>query len=140
MSTLARYLRLPPSRKRLLRASLAWLILSRIGLATLPLQTLQRLFSRISRHDLRGTSLGELRWAVVAAARRLPGTRCLARALALQALMVRTGMPGQLCIGVAKESSSVLEAHAWVLHEGEPVFDEPELGRYSLLSVFPAEA
>jgi len=106
MSTLARYLRLPPSRKRLLRASLAWLILSRIGLATLPLQTLQRLFSRISRHDLRGTSLGELRWAVVAAARRLPGTRCLARALALQALMVRTGMPGATADNAASRTKT----------------------------------
>lgn len=140
MSTLLRYLRLPSSRKRLLHAALAWLILSRIGLALLPLPTLQRLFSRISRRDLRGTSLDELRWAVLAAARRVAGTRCLARALALQALMARAGIPAQLCIGVAKESGSALEAHAWVLHEGEPVFDEPELARYSVLSVFPAKA
>jgi len=45
-----------------------------------------------------------------------------------------------LCIGVAKESGAELEAHAWLLHEGTPVFDEPDLARYSLLSVFPAEA
>jgi hypothetical protein len=141
MSNLAaRYLRLPARRKRLLHASLAWLILFRIGLALLPLPTLQRQSSKISRRDLRGTSLDELRWAVLAAARRLPGTRCLPRALALQALMARAGIPGQLCIGVAKESGSALEAHAWVLHEGVPVLDEPELARYSVLSVFPAEA
>jgi Transglutaminase-like superfamily len=141
MSTLvSRYLHLPPRRKRLLHAALAWLILSRIGLALLPLPTLQRLLPKISRHDLRGTSLDALRWAVLAAARRLPGTRCLARAFALQALMARSGIRGQLCIGVAKESGAALEAHAWVLHAGEPVCDEPDLARYSVLSVFPAEA
>ena len=140
MSTFDRYLRLPARRKRLLHAALAWLILHRIGLVLLPLQTLQRLSSRVSRQPLAGASLDDLRWAVLAAAPRIPGTRCLARALALQALMARAGMAGQLCIGVAKESGSTLEAHAWVLHEGAPVFDEPELERYSLLSVFPAEA
>jgi hypothetical protein len=140
MSILARYLRLPARRKRTLHAALAWLILSRIGLVFLPLPTLQRRFSKISKQSLTGVTLDELRWAALAAARRVPGTKCLARALALQALMVRAGMPARLCIGVAKQSGGALEAHAWVLHEGEPVFDEPELERYSLLSVFPAEA
>jgi len=116
------------------------LILSRIGLALLPLQALQRRFSEIGSRTFSGASLDELRWAVLAAARRIPGTRCLPRALALQALMARAGMPAQVCLGVAKEPGSMLEAHAWVLHDGVPVFDEPELARYSLLSVFPAEA
>jgi hypothetical protein len=140
MSTFDRYLRLPSCRKRLLHTAFAWLILHRIGLALLPLQTLQRLSSQVTRRRLAGASLDELRWAVLAAARRVPGTRCLARALALQALMARAGLGAQLCIGVAKESGGPLEAHAWVLHNGQPVFDEPELARYSLLSVFSAEA
>jgi len=141
MWTLAvRYRRLPSPQKRLLHAALVWLILSRISLALLPLPTLQRLFLKTSKQSLAGASLDELRWALLAAARRLPGTKCLARALALQALMARAGMPARLCIGVTKDSGGVLEAHAWVLHEGAPVFDEPDLARYSLLSAFPAEA
>lgn len=140
MSSFDRYLRLPARRKRLLHAALAGLILARIGLALLPLPSLQRLSSKTSKRDLDGASLDELRWAVLAAARRLPGTRCLPRALALQALMARAGMTAQICLGVTKEPSSTLEAHAWVLHNGEPVFDEPELERFSVLSVFPAEA
>lgn len=140
MSILARYLRLPARRKRLLHAALARLILFRIGLALLPLPTLQRLSAKASPRSLAGAPLDELRWAVLAAARRLPGTKCLARALALQALMARAGLPAQLCIGVAKDGGASLEAHAWVLHEGAPVFEEPELARYSVLSVSPAEA
>jgi len=140
MSTFEKYLRLPARRKRLLHPALAWLILSRIGLALCSLPTLQRRFSKVSSPRLAGASLAELRWAVLAAARRVPGTKCLARALALQALMARAGLPAQLCIGVAKESGSALEAHAWVLHDGVPVLDGPNLARYSLLSVFPAEA
>ena len=134
-----RYLRLPARRKRLLHAALAGLILARIGLALLPLQTLQRRLSKTSRRSLKGASLADLRWAVLAAARRVPGTRCLARALALQGLMARAQLPAQVCIGVAKESGG-FEAHAWVLYAGAPVLDEPELERYSLLSIFPAEA
>jgi len=141
MSTwITRYRGLPSRRKRLLRTAFARLIIVRIGLALLPLQTLQRLSSKTPRHDLAGASLDELRWALLAAARRLPGTRCLPRALALHGLMACAGLAGQLCIGVAKDPGSTLEAHAWVLHEGVPVLDEPELERYSLLSVFPAEA
>lgn len=138
MWTSIRYLRLPPHRKRLLNAAFASLILARIGLIFLPLPTLQRRFSKVLEHDVAGTSLDDLRWAVLAVARRLPGTRCLPRALALQALMARAGMPARLCIGVAKEADSALEAHAWVLHDGVPVFDEPDLERYTLLSDFPA--
>jgi hypothetical protein len=138
MWTLVRYLRLPPSRKRLLHAAFARLIFARIGLIFLPLPTLQRRFSQVRKHDLAGTSLEALRWAVLAVARRIPGTRCLPRALALHALMARAGLPARLCIGVAKESDSALAAHAWVLHEGMPVFDEPDLARYTLLSAFPA--
>jgi hypothetical protein len=140
MSTLARYLRLTSDRKRHLHAALAWLILFRIGLMLLPLRTLQRFSPKVSTKRPGAASLDALRWAVLAAARRLPGTRCLPRALALQALMARAGMPAQLCIGVAKEPASPLEAHAWVLHEGVPVLHEPDLPRYSLLSIFPAEA
>jgi hypothetical protein len=102
MSTLARYLRLPHRQRQLLHTALAGLILSRIGLALLPLPRLQRLSSNTRKRDVEGATLDELRWAVLAAARRLPGTRCLPRALALQALMRRAGMSGQLCIGVAK--------------------------------------
>jgi Transglutaminase-like superfamily len=140
MSTLARYLRLPSDRKRHLHAALGWLILFRIGLMLVPLRTLQRLSPKISNKRSGAASLEALRWALLAAARRLPGTRCLPRALALQAMMAREGLPSQLCIGVAKEPASPLEAHAWVVHAGVPVFDEPDLPRYRLLSVFPAEA
>ena len=129
MSILARYLRLPHRHRRLLHIALAGLILFRIGLTVLPLRSLQRPSSKTPKHDLVGASLAELRWAVLAVARRLPGTRCLPRALALQSLMARAGLPAQLCIGVAKDGSAGLEAHAWVLHEGVPVLDEPELER-----------
>jgi hypothetical protein len=138
MWTLVRYCHLPSHQKRLLHAALAWVVLSRIGLALFSLPRLQRFTSNARHQSLKGATRDELRWAVLAVARRVPGTRCLARALALHALMARAGLPARLCIGVAKESDSALAAHAWVLHEGVPVFDEPDLERYTLLSAFPA--
>lgn len=138
MSMLARYLDLTRARKRLLHAALFWVVLSRIGLALVSLRALQRRFSNPSKQSFSAVPLDELRWAVLATARRVPGTRCLARALALQALMARSGYATQLCIGVAKEPDAALEGHAWVLHDGAPVIDEPDLARYTLLSTFPA--
>ena len=138
MWTLARYLRLPSGHKRLLHAAFAWLILARIGVALFSLPTLQRISSIFRGRSLSGATLDELRWAVLAVARRVPGTRCLARALALQALLREAGMPATLCLGVAKESGGALAAHAWVLLDDAPVIDERDLEHYTLLSAFPA--
>jgi hypothetical protein len=47
--------------------------------------------------------------------------KCLARALATQHLLAVNGYGAQLRIGVAKESSGKLEAHAWVEYQGNVI-------------------
>jgi hypothetical protein len=83
---------------------------------------------------LQARSQAEIRWAVSAAARRLPGTRCLPRALALQALLRQAGIASELRIGVAKAGEE-LAAHAWVECEGRALTDGEELGGYHPLPV-----
>jgi len=67
----------------------------------------------------------ELRWAVAAAARRIPGATCLVQALALQRLLAQSGHRSQLRIGVDKAGAE-FDAHAWLMLEGEPWFGHTE--------------
>jgi hypothetical protein len=60
-----------------------------------------------------------------AAARRMPGYfSCLPRAVALQWILARHGCRASLRIGVRKQGE-VLDAHAWVEHEGIPLMERP---------------
>lgn len=56
-------------------------------------------------------------WAVTAAARNIPGTRCLAFALALRGMLAQAGIHSELRIGVAPGPHGTITAHAW-LHCG----------------------
>ena len=71
--------------------------------------------------------------AAVAAARRVPGANCLARSLALQALLRSSARRTELRIGVAKRPDGSLAAHAWVTCDGQPVLPGEDLSAYSLL-------
>src|SRR5688572_13911854 len=66
-------------------------------------------------------SAGRLATLVTAAARHhVRPMTCLPRALALQALLRRNGIPAELRIGVRREGGA-LQAHAWVEEAGSPV-------------------
>ena len=66
-------------------------------------------------------------------ARLLPGTHCLARALALRWWLRSCGHDARLHIGVAKAPHGV-DSHAWVTVAGEPVDETREnIARFQLL-------
>jgi hypothetical protein len=56
----------------------------------------------------------EAAWAITAAARRVPGTRCLAWALALHGLLTQAEIGSEVRIGVAAPEPGTITAHAWV--------------------------
>lgn len=65
-------------------------------------------------------------WAVgVAASHHLYPMRCLARSLAIEALLARRGIAGELRIGVRKDEAGAFRAHAWIEYQGRAV-TEPE--------------
>ena len=72
-------------------------------------------------------------WAVSAAARRVPGTRCLAWSLALRGLLAQMGIASRLRIGVAAGGDGRLDAHAWVECEGQDWSWGEPVGRYGVL-------
>jgi Transglutaminase-like superfamily len=77
--------------------------------------------------------LSRAAWAVTAPARRLPGTRCLPWALALDGLLAQTGQASELRIGVAADGGSMIKAHAWVTCQGRDVSWNESVGGYTVL-------
>lgn len=75
-------------------------------------------------------------WAVSVSSRYAPGgAKCLAKALTTQLLMNRYGYEHSFRIGVARDDTQKLEAHAWVEYRGQVVIgDLQDLNRFKLLS------
>jgi hypothetical protein len=125
----------------LLRATaLLWSI--RVGLWLLPLGTVRRLLTRAGAMGPmargRGPPKDRILWAVATAQCVVPRVTCLSQALATHILLVRSGYPAQVRIGVAKTDRGRLEAHAWVEGDGQIlVGDVAGLSRYVRLPPLP---
>lgn len=80
-------------------------------------------------------------WAVAVAGRYAPwGAKCLARALTTQLLLNRYGYRHNLHIGVAKNDSQMLEAHAWIEYQGKVIVGGvSHLSRFKPLSTVGAQ-
>jgi hypothetical protein len=125
-------MRRTPAERRLVLRALWLLIAVRIGMRATPVQILR---ARLRRWPLGAAAAGPERiaWAVRTAARYLPGSACLAQALAVEALMERCGHASNLRIGVARTEAGKFEAHAWVESGGTVVIGGGELDRYTPL-------
>lgn len=80
-------------------------------------------------------AIARMRWAIDVTSKFMPGkVKCLARALTMQRLMLRSGYHPALRIGVAHDSDGKFEAHAWIEHNNiVTIGDLPDLSRYTLL-------
>jgi hypothetical protein len=125
------------SERKALSVGLCWVLAARAALAwtkgSFPdtRGTLDRLATRLPRI---GLTLDEAVWAVTVAARRTPGTRCLAWALALHALLRQAGIAAELRIGVAKSEPGALTAHAWIDCSGRTLSWGDSVESYNVLS------
>lgn len=115
MSPLAKFAHLPAAHKRVLLAAAGWLVLASIALRSLPFRTAKRIFSCHVAATRDKISVETLCWAIAAAARRIPGCRCLAQALAGARLLRAHGVAADVVIGVAAPAGGTLDAHAWVI-------------------------
>lgn len=102
----------------LLPAALAAVVVARLALAAAPLRTLLGLLDRLPAGGgaVPAEALGR---SVALAGRLIPGTTCLAQALAARALLRWHGHDGALRIGVARDAAGRLIAHAWLEREGQ---------------------
>jgi hypothetical protein len=134
---LDRLLELTPRERVLLAFGVGWLVLARAALLSRSssFRLLERRLDAIAARlpGARGCTIDEAVWAVTAAARRVPGTRCLAFALALRGLLAQAGMPADLRIGVAAGDARSLKAHAWVECGGRTLSWGEDVDGYSVL-------
>ncbi|CAA7615401.1 conserved hypothetical protein [Candidatus Terasakiella magnetica] len=104
----------------LVRDVVILLALVRVALALLPVRWVFRILAppitppREAPAN-RAAEIARVRWAIMAAAARLPGTSsCLSRALAGLLVLARRGLPATLHMGVARAKSGGA-AHAWLV-------------------------
>src|SRR5688500_16511058 len=111
------YLRLSKrQRALLLRAAMA-LLRARLRLALLPASSVCR-SRRVAGLGSGEVSPREAAWAVQAVSRRLPGTHCLARSLALVDMLRSSAREIEIRFGVIPAGAGAIEAHAWVACDG----------------------
>jgi hypothetical protein len=127
MNRIRKFLHLSWSDKWLLIQSLVLLAFVTVGLRMLSWLTLQKFLLEIaswysSFRIFRVPSVIHIGWAVHAASRSIPHATCLPQALVAQYLFLRDGYPVGLQIGVARNKSGKLQAHAWVTSENQIIF------------------
>ena len=75
----------------------------------------------------------EVGWSVEAVGRRIPGMRCLPRALAAEVILRRAGRNPRFRIGVVRDDRGGIEAHAWVEDAGRIVVGADDRDRFAPL-------
>lgn len=135
MKAAFKYIRLDARDKRLVRAAFRALLVAK---ARLVFGSFERLRLRLEQAtgEISGSPAEAARvaWAVEVVSRRLPMTdNCLVRAVATLSILRRRGLPGELRLGVARETGREFEAHAWVECEGEILVGGEEAARFTLL-------
>jgi hypothetical protein len=122
-------LNLPNRDRSLLLQAGCCLIVVRLGLWSLPFQTLQNLlFNRLSlvlKSAHHQVPIDKIVWAVNTTSRYMPGqVKCLARALTTKIVMKQQGYTAELRIGVRRSQTGQLEAHAWIEYQGEVIIGQ----------------
>lgn len=137
-ASLSRLRRLSWRHGLALACALRWLLFARAGVRRR--QPLPELLERVGTARAWPGAYGpdEAAWAVGALARRMPGTACLARSLALHGALRSAGFASEVRIGVAKDGPDALVAHAWVVCEGRLLPPGEEPSRYTPLPPFGA--
>lgn len=119
--------------------------LASLAVAVLPFASLARMLSSGRGPDLEAEEKEERllrkgRWAVEAAAKRLPWrTVCFQKGLAYHAMMRRRGIATRLHYGVAQSPDQGLRAHVWVTHRGAAFVGGEVAAEFACLAIYPPE-
>jgi hypothetical protein len=142
MKLMRQFANLPRRAKASLFIAFSALLACRLALWVVPFRILRRAIDQSPsvRPILRSFPTEQLRWAILAGARRIPLASCLTQAIALHCLMARAGRRSQLRIGVAKDAAGVFQSHAWLEYQGNIlVGGHEDLTRYVAMDTFAAQ-
>jgi hypothetical protein len=137
-----RKLRALTRRERALLLEAALLLPAVHGLQQLlPFRRWRTVLARLSRCSERVSAAtpDEIARAVERARRGLPGEyKCLPAAYTAQLLLRLRGYPSTVQVGVARDAAGKVEAHAWVVWEGQILIGAlPDLARFVPLPPLP---
>lgn len=136
MRQLKRFVQLTGTERRILIRVLFVVGVARAALCVLPANTVRKVVAKAAS-GAAGT-VTQMVWAVRAVSRYLPGATCLTQAVAAQALLTQSGFASQVEIGVAKDKGDLgrLQAHAWVVCQGQVVLGGQQPNHYNSLVVW----
>jgi hypothetical protein len=142
---IVKFLRLTPRERRCLISALFMLSAIRLALWTISFQVIMRYtLKHVSRaeelNESNYYSIDQLTRAVKVASIYVPGATCLTQALTLQLLLARRGHKTRLCIGVDKEGTGKLKAHAWLESNGRILVGSSGVESYVPLTSFSEES
>jgi Transglutaminase-like superfamily len=147
MKWVLRFIRLSPQERHLFVKTYLLLTVVRLGLVLRSFNRLRNLLERMSnfQQTVELDSIGQrqivvrAQWAVNACCKFMPGSvKCLAKALTMKTLLDWYNCPSTLIIGVDKNSTDRLEAHAWIEYKGHVVMGQLEdLSRFKPLPNLP---
>jgi len=135
MRRLRRFTQLTVAERRILIRVLLVVGVARTSLWVLPVQAARRVVAKVAA-GAAGDSVEQVVWAVRVASRYLPGATCLTQAVAAHALLLHSGFPAHVEIGVAKDELRRFHAHAWVVCQGQVVLGGRQVERYDSLVVW----
>ena len=121
LDVIRKFVRLRTPDRAVLTRTVLTLAAARLATGVLPFAVGRRLLVGEQRSSTPTVTRDQVRWAMSRAQRVVPGATCLPQALAAEALLKRGGLPADLRIGVMKDASGKLLAHAWVESEGRIV-------------------
>jgi hypothetical protein len=129
--------RLSAPDRRLLGEAVWVLATVRVGLWVIAFKTIGRWTAATAPRRRSGPAItpGQISSAIQTGARLVPGASCLTQALAAEVLIRRRGHPCLLRLGVARESSGSLRAHAWLESNGVAIVGG-DYADYTLLPAF----
>lgn len=145
MDRLRKLLRLSSGERWLLTKVSLLLCMVKLGLVSFPFEALRRVLRRLVKlptSSLKpdGRSAEQVVWAVETSGNLLPRARtCLTKALTVQVLLHRRGLPARLHIGAVRGDDGQFLAHAWVESEGRVIIGGYELDRYTRLVTLEGE-
>lgn len=122
-----------------------WLAFAGLAVAVLPFRSVGRLAACPTRRcppsqQKRLTDVRRSRWAILAAARRLPWhATCFQQGLAAQFMMRRRGVPAVLYYGAASDDRGSLSAHVWVRDDDTDIIGGEIASHFALLATFPPQ-
>jgi hypothetical protein len=125
----------------LLAEAVASLTSASLKVRYLPFRRITRLIERrvISARS-RPAQPGRLRWAVEAAARRLPlRTKCIEQALCLQVMLSRRGLASTLHYGIRRGPDGEISAHVWLTLDGAIVIGGEAAPQFTCVATFETQ-